>query len=144
VSDSLPRILVQSIIPDGWIDMFEVVGASSVAIRVRSEFMYEVGQTFRVQIQHNGHVSSAVVRVSALTGPADARITELEITERSGAVDPEGGATAVVATGRTTRKLTTEEVDAILRDDKHFADLPEPEQRRLEHNLIHRPRTCTE
>ncbi len=66
-------------------DVFVVLGtidAQSV-LRVRSAFLFEVGEELGVRIEQDGSVSDAVARVRAHTGPADDRTTELEIFERS-------------------------------------------------------------
>lgn len=87
---SLPRLLVQGggssdEAPEGSdvFDVFDVVGASGDIVRVRSAFLFEVGEQLRVRIEHDGAVSDGVARVRAHLGPDDARITELEISERS-------------------------------------------------------------
>jgi hypothetical protein len=86
---SLPRLLVQGGGNEEVFDVFDVVAASSDIIQVRSAFLFEVGEELRVRIEHGGSVSTAVARVRAHLGPDDARVTELEISERS---DPRTGA----------------------------------------------------
>ncbi len=78
---SAPRLLVL----DGGAahDVFDMLGASSDIIRVRSAFLFEVGEELTVRIEQDGSVSDAVARVRAHLGPDDARITELEISDRS-------------------------------------------------------------
>ena len=81
---SLPRLLVHGGgTPADVFDVFDVLGASGDVIRVRSALLFEVGEQLRVQIERDGVVSDAVARVRAHLGPDDARITELEIGERS-------------------------------------------------------------
>jgi hypothetical protein len=78
---SPPRLLV---LDGGTLhEVFDVLGVSSNVIRVRSAFLFEVGEELAVRIELDGTVSDAVARVRSHTGPADARITELEISERS-------------------------------------------------------------
>lgn len=147
MSDPLPRLLLHSVVPDGWLDVFEVLGAERGVIRVRSAYLFDVGETLQVRIENQGRdpgaplrVSDATVRVRAHSGNADERVTELEITARSGPVEPAAPATDT-AINRRTRELTVEEVDELLLEDQHFADIPE---RRVEANVVHRPTTCTE
>ena len=64
-------------------DVFEVVGVSGDVVQVRSAFLFEVGEQLRLQIEQEGAVSDALARVRAHIGPDDARITELQIYERS-------------------------------------------------------------
>jgi len=52
-------------------------------VRVRSPFLFEIGEELAVRIEHDGVVSDATARVRAHVGPDDARITELEISDRS-------------------------------------------------------------
>jgi hypothetical protein len=78
---SSPRLLVR----DGGAvhDVFDVLAVSSTIIRVRSPFLFEVGEQLHVRIEHDGSVSEAIARVRAHLGPADAPVTELEIAEQS-------------------------------------------------------------
>jgi hypothetical protein len=78
---SSPRLLVL----DGGTphEVFDVLGVSGNVVRVRSAFLFEVGEELSVRIEEDGSVSDATVRVRGHIGPEDARITELEISERS-------------------------------------------------------------
>jgi hypothetical protein len=78
---SSPRLLVL----DGGTprDVFDVLGVSSNIIRVRSAFLFEVGEELSLRIELDGTISEAVARVRAHLGPDDAPVTELEITDRS-------------------------------------------------------------
>lgn len=78
---SPPRLLVL----DGGMphEVFDVLGMSSNIIRVRSAYLFEVGEELSVRIELDGTVSEALARVRAHLGPAEAPITELEISERS-------------------------------------------------------------
>ncbi len=68
---------------DGAHEVFEVVAAVGDVIRARSAFLFEIGEELSVRIVHDGRVSDATARVRAHTGPDEARITELEISDRS-------------------------------------------------------------
>jgi hypothetical protein len=78
---STPRVLV---LDDGTPrDVFDVLGISNNVVRVRSPFLFEIGEELTVRIEQDGRVSEAIARVRAHVGPEDARITELEISDRS-------------------------------------------------------------
>jgi len=82
---SPPRLVVL----DGGrpLEVFDVLGVSGrepgQVIRVRTAFLFEVGEELAVRLESDGTVTDAVARVRAHTGPNDARITELEISERA-------------------------------------------------------------
>ena len=78
---SSPRVLVLD--EDRPHDVFDVLGMTDGVVRVRSPYLFEIGEEFAVRIEHDGNVSEAMARVRAHVGPSDAQITELEITERS-------------------------------------------------------------
>ncbi len=78
---SPPRVLVVD--GDGDHEVFEVVAAVGDVIRARAAFLFELGEELSVRIVHDGRVSDATARVRAHTGPDEARITELEISDRS-------------------------------------------------------------
>jgi hypothetical protein len=78
---SSPRLVV---IDDGTAhDVFEVVSATATLIQVRSAFLFEVGEELSVRIEQAGSTSEATARVRGHVGPPEARITELEISDRS-------------------------------------------------------------
>jgi hypothetical protein len=83
-----PRILVLD--DDRSLDVFDVIGIADGVARVRCPFMFEVGEELVVRIEHGGVVSEAIARVRAHVGPAEARITELELSERSNRASSEG------------------------------------------------------
>lgn len=56
-------------------DVFEVVEVTDAAAKVRSPFLFEVGEVFTVKIDHK----ELVARVVGHSGPADAKVTELEL-----------------------------------------------------------------
>ena len=73
-------------------DVFDVVGAVDTEdedsiVRVRSPYLFEIGEELKLQIEHDGAIYDAVAQVRGHVGPGDAQITELEIvskTERAG------------------------------------------------------------
>lgn len=78
---SSPRVVV---LDDGHAhDVFEVVTVTASVIQVRSAFLFEVGEELSVRIEQAGGTSEATARVRGHVGPPDARITELEISDRS-------------------------------------------------------------
>jgi hypothetical protein len=79
---SPPRVLVV-VDGDAQHEVFEVVNAAGDLIRVRSAFLFELGEELGVRIVDDGRVSDATARVRAHTGSDEARITELEIFDRS-------------------------------------------------------------
>jgi hypothetical protein len=81
VSDATtPRLLI---LDDGRPhEVFDVLGLSEDTARVRSPFLFEVGEELTVRIEADGSVTEAVARVRAHVGPAEARITELELDRR--------------------------------------------------------------
>jgi hypothetical protein len=64
-------------------EVFEVVDIAGDVIRARSALLFEVGEELSVRIEHGGSVRHATARVRAHTGPEDARVTELEISDRA-------------------------------------------------------------
>lgn len=77
----LPRLLV---LDDGQPhEVFDVLALADGLARVRSPFLFEVGEELAVRIEADGRVSEATARVRAHVGPEEARITELEILDRS-------------------------------------------------------------
>ena len=73
-------------------EVFDVLAISDGVARVRSPYLFEVGEELAVRIEQDGLVSEAVARVRAHLGPDDAKITELELSDRSTPERaPEGG-----------------------------------------------------
>jgi hypothetical protein len=80
---SSPRVLVlDDERPHDVFDVLAIDGEGSI-VRVRSPFLFEIGEELTVRIEQDGSVSEAIARVRAHVGPDDARITELELSERS-------------------------------------------------------------
>ena len=78
---SSPRLLV---LDEGTPrEVFDVLGIANNIARVRSAFLFEVGEELTIRIEQDGAVSEAIARVRAHVGPEDALITELEISDRS-------------------------------------------------------------
>lgn len=68
---------------DSTADVFELVELSEDLARVRTAFLFEVGEEMRLRLEDGATTSEATARVRAHVGPADDRITELEILERT-------------------------------------------------------------
>lgn len=64
-------------------EVFDVLALSDGLARVRSPFLFEVGEELAVRIEADGRVSEATARVRAHVGPEEARITELELSGRT-------------------------------------------------------------
>lgn len=76
-----PRVLVLD--EDKPHDVFEMLGTVDGIVRVRSPFLFEIGEELTVRIEENGAITDARAVVRAHVGPDDARITELEISGRT-------------------------------------------------------------
>ena len=73
-------------------EVFDVLNITDGVARVRSPYLFEVGEELAVRIEQDGLVSEAVARVRAHVGPDDAKITELELSDRSAPERaPDGG-----------------------------------------------------
>jgi hypothetical protein len=64
-------------------EVFEVLGIAGNVVKVRSAFLFEIGEELAVRIEQDGSMSDATARVRAHLGPDDSRITELELSDRS-------------------------------------------------------------
>lgn len=60
-------------------DVFEVLGIVDGVARVRSPLLFEVGEELAVRLEQDGTSTSWTARVRGHVGPADARVTELEL-----------------------------------------------------------------
>jgi hypothetical protein len=87
-----PRMLVVADGPhETTHEVFDVVGglgdvadgAGMVVVRVRTPFLFEIGEELAVRIEQDGTVCDAVARVRGHVGPDESRITELEVAERT-------------------------------------------------------------
>lgn len=82
---SAPRLLV---LDEGQPhEVFDVLALADGLARVRSTFLFEVGEELAVRIEVDGRVSEATARVRAHVGPDEARITELELSDRTDRTD---------------------------------------------------------
>ncbi len=63
-------------------DVFDVVELTDALARVKTAFLYEIGEEMRLRLEQNGTAHEALARVKAHTGPVDDRVTELELIER--------------------------------------------------------------
>jgi len=64
-------------------DVFEVLGVEDSIVRVRSPYLFEIGEELKLQLEQDGTVYDAVARVRGHVGPGDARVTELELTSKT-------------------------------------------------------------
>ena len=62
-------------------DVFDVLGIADGIARVRSPLLFEVGEELTVRIEQDGAVTETTARVRGHIGPADSRITELELLD---------------------------------------------------------------
>lgn len=68
------------LLEDGKIcDVFEVVDVSDSLIRVRSPFLFEVGEELAIRIERDSAAQDATARVRGHVGAGDDKVTELEI-----------------------------------------------------------------
>jgi hypothetical protein len=61
-------------------DIFEVVELTDTVARVRSPYLFEIGEELKVKVERNSVSKEHVARVVAHRGPADAKVTELELS----------------------------------------------------------------
>jgi len=60
-------------------DVFEVVEVTETLARVRTRYLYEIGERLRVRVERDGTATDLVARVRAHTGPATDKVTELAL-----------------------------------------------------------------
>lgn len=82
----LPRVLVVD--ERGSHEVFDVIELTDAVARVRSPFLFEIGEQLAVRIERAGRITEATARVRAHAGPPDARITELELDLEQRAAEP--------------------------------------------------------
>ena len=63
-------------------DVFVVVEVAEGLLRVRTAFLFELGEEMKVRLE-NGGVFEANARVLAHVGSGDDKITELELSDRT-------------------------------------------------------------
>ena len=61
-------------------DVLDVLEIEGDVARVRSPFLFEIGEELEVRVEANGSSYVAHARVRAHVGPAEMRITELELS----------------------------------------------------------------
>ena len=66
------------------VELFDVLEIVGEVARVRSPFLFEIGEELDVRVSQNGSTYDAHARVRAHVGPADMRITELELSKVDG------------------------------------------------------------
>jgi hypothetical protein len=77
-------VWIVSVLDDGKpYDTFDVVEVAGDIARVRSPFLFEIGEELAVRVEASGQVYEAQARVRAHAGPADHRVTELELSEQT-------------------------------------------------------------
>jgi len=64
-------------------DLFDVLEIVGEVARVRSPFLFEIGEEFAVRVEHDGQVFEAQAKVRAHVGPPEMRITELALSEQT-------------------------------------------------------------
>ena len=63
-------------------DIFEVVELTDTVARVRSPYLFEIGEELVVRIERDGKSADARVRVRGHAGASDDKVTELELEPR--------------------------------------------------------------
>jgi hypothetical protein len=64
-------------------DVFDIVELTDTVLRVRTAYLFELGEELRVRLDQNGTAFEALARVIAHVGTGDDKITELELGERT-------------------------------------------------------------
>ena len=66
------------------LDVFDVVEVNGATLRVRTAYLFELGEEMKVRLeQDGGKAFEATARVVAHTGNGDDRVTELELGEKT-------------------------------------------------------------
>jgi hypothetical protein len=78
---ALPRLLVLD--NDQSLEVFDTVELVDGVVRARSPFLFEIGEELRVRVEHKDGAFEATARVRAHSGPDDAKVTELELSDKS-------------------------------------------------------------
>jgi hypothetical protein len=60
-------------------DIFDVVEVTEGLLRVRTAFLFELGEELDIRVEKNGSSSEIRARVRAHAGTGDDKITELEV-----------------------------------------------------------------
>lgn len=66
---------------DKTVDVFEFVALEGDVVRVRSPYLFEVGEELMLRIERDGEVTDTRARVRAHVGDSADKVTELELAE---------------------------------------------------------------
>jgi len=66
---------------DKALDVFEVVELGHAGVRVRSAYLFEIGEELVLRLDRDGALTDTRARVRAHVGTPDDKITELELGE---------------------------------------------------------------
>lgn len=66
---------------DRTVDVFELVELTPDVVRVRSPYLFEVGEEIALRIDRDGTVTDTRARVRAHVGDGADKVTELELAE---------------------------------------------------------------
>jgi hypothetical protein len=75
----VPRVLLLD--ADKTVDVFEFVALEEDVVRVRSPYLFEVGEELMLRIERDGTVTETRARVRGHVGDSPDKVTELELTE---------------------------------------------------------------
>jgi hypothetical protein len=64
------------------VDIFELVEVGETVARVRTAYLFELGEELRLRVENGGASFETTARVRAHNGSGDDRITELELGDR--------------------------------------------------------------
>lgn len=79
----VPRVtLVED---QGSFDVFEVLGLAGGVLRVRTTFLFEIGEELRLALEQDGQRTEATARVRGHVGADGHEVTELELGDGDGA-----------------------------------------------------------
>ena len=76
-----PRVLLVD--ADKTHDVFDVLEVTEARARVRSAFLFEIGEQLKLRLAHEGTVFETIARVRAHVGDGPDTVTELELGERT-------------------------------------------------------------
>ena len=64
-------------------DVFDVVELTEGTLRVRTAFLFELGEELKIRVEQSGTATEITARVLAHDGSDNDKITELELGERT-------------------------------------------------------------
>ena len=64
-------------------DVLDLVDLTDTLARVRTPYLFELGEELRLRVDDNGKTFEVPARVRAHVGPDDNKVTELELGERT-------------------------------------------------------------